>query len=174
MATTAERSQKSVQTDVIPALQDIVTETQNSSRSSASQCPLPSVMTTQLLNLTDHGPLVRLNNQTELPARTTVPLTPDLVGREVVLAFENGDASLPIIMGVIAPHPLPVAATAEETTACVDGERVVIEGRKEIVLKCGKASITLTKAGKVLIKGAYLSSRSSGVNRIRGGSVHIN
>ena len=32
----------------------------------------------------------------------------------------------------------------------------------------------LTRAGKVLIQGAYLLSRSTGVNRIKGGSVQIN
>jgi len=53
----------------------------------------------------------------------------------------------------------------------VDGERVVFDAKKEIVLRCGKASITLTRAGKVLIRGAYLLNRSSGVNRIKGGSV---
>ena len=48
---------------------------------------------------------------------------------------------------------------------------VIISGDE---LRCGKASITLTRAGKVLIRGAYLLSRSSGVNRIKGGSVQIN
>ena len=33
---------------------------------------------------------------------------------------------------------------------------------------------SLTKAGKVLIHGAYVSNRSSGVMRIKGGSVQIN
>ena len=33
---------------------------------------------------------------------------------------------------------------------------------------------TLTRAGKILIRGAYLLARSSGVNRIQGGSVQIN
>ena len=56
----------------------------------------------------------------------------------------------------------------------VDGERLVFTAKKEIVLRCGKASITLTRAGKILIRGAYLLSRSSGVNRIKGGSVKIN
>jgi hypothetical protein len=56
----------------------------------------------------------------------------------------------------------------------VDGERLVFTAKKEIVLRCGKASITLTRAGKVLIRGIYLLSRSSGVNRIKGGSVQIN
>ena len=44
----------------------------------------------------------------------------------------------------------------------------------QIVLRCGEASITLTRAGKVLIRGAYVLSRSSGTNRIQGGSVEIN
>jgi hypothetical protein len=56
----------------------------------------------------------------------------------------------------------------------VDGKRVVLEGQEEVVLKCGEASITLTRNGKVVIRGKYLLSRSSGVNRILGGSVQVN
>ena len=56
----------------------------------------------------------------------------------------------------------------------VNASQIVLTGRKEIVLRCGKASITLTRAGKVLLRGAYISSRSSGVNRLKGGSVQIN
>jgi hypothetical protein len=56
----------------------------------------------------------------------------------------------------------------------VDGKRFVFTAEDEIVLRCGRASITLTRAGKVLIRGAYLLNRSSGVNRIKGGSVQIN
>lgn len=59
-------------------------------------------------------------------------------------------------------------------TVRVDGKRLVIEGQEEIVLSCGESSITLTKAGKILIRGKYLLSRSSGVNRILGGSVQVN
>jgi hypothetical protein len=59
-------------------------------------------------------------------------------------------------------------------TVHVDGKRVVLEGQEEVVLKCGEASITLTRNGKVVIRGKYLLSRSSGVNRILGGSVQVN
>jgi hypothetical protein len=55
-----------------------------------------------------------------------------------------------------------------------DGERLLITARHQLVLRCGKAAITLTQAGKVLIEGTYLSSRSTGVNRIKGGSVQLN
>jgi len=59
-------------------------------------------------------------------------------------------------------------------TVHIDGKRVVLEGQEEVVLKCGEASITLTRNGKVVIRGKYLLSRSSGVNRILGGSVQVN
>ena len=49
-----------------------------------------------------------------------------------------------------------------------------LHARKEIVLKCGKSSITMTRAGKVIIRGTYISTKSSGANRIKGGSVQIN
>ena len=39
---------------------------------------------------------------------------------------------------------------------------------------CGKASLLMTKEGKVVIYGTYISSRSTGVHRIKGGSVEIN
>lgn len=66
------------------------------------------------------------------------------------------------------------ANQADNNEASIDGNRVVLEGKEEIVLKCGDSSITLTKAGKILIRGKYLLNRSTGVNRIMGGSVQVN
>jgi hypothetical protein len=50
----------------------------------------------------------------------------------------------------------------------------VLSAEREIVLHCGDASITLTRAGKVIIKGRYLISRSSGYNKVKGAAVEIN
>jgi hypothetical protein len=117
-----------------------------------------------------------------IPARSAVTLDKGEIGQEVALLFEGGDPHRPIIMGFIQ-HPERMPATSPESTrsesqnpidAEVDGGRLVFTAKKEIVLRCGKASITLTRVGKVLIRGAYLLSRSSGVNRIKGGSVQIN
>lgn len=55
-----------------------------------------------------------------------------------------------------------------------DNKRVEIEGQDEVVLRCGKASITLRRNGRVVIRGAYIESRSEGTNRIKGGHVLIN
>ena len=49
-----------------------------------------------------------------------------------------------------------------------------IDAAREIVLRCGESSITLTRAGKIILKGKYVSSHSAGVNRIKGGSIQIN
>jgi hypothetical protein len=107
---------------------------------------------------------------TLLPARTTVPLSQSALGREVALMWIDGDPRRPLVIGLLESAPRASAAP----TAEIDGEQLVFTAEKEIVFRCGEASITLTKAGKVLIKGAYLLSRSSGVNRIKGGSVQIN
>ncbi|MGK3968094.1 DUF6484 domain-containing protein [Sorangium sp. So ce118] len=102
-------------------------------------------------------------------ARTTTPIAQDDAGREVALLFEDGDPRRPIVMGKVVS---PVAPG--QTEAAADGRRVEINAEEEIVLRCGESSITLTRAGKIVIRGAYVLSRSSGVNRIQGGSVEIN
>jgi hypothetical protein len=104
-------------------------------------------------------------------ARSTVKVTPRALGREVVLIFESGDTGKPVVLGVV--QDIGAAAPgAVEVTA--DGETLFVSAGREIVLRCGKASITLTRAGKVLIRGEYVLSRSEGVNRIKGGAVQIN
>jgi hypothetical protein len=111
-----------------------------------------------------------------VPARTTAQLHPDDIGKEVALLFEQGDPRYPLVIGRIQ-RPATVASQASTETpveVAMDDEHLVLSAKQSITLKCGKASITLTKAGKVLLRGTYLLSRSSGVNRIKGGSVQLN
>lgn len=96
-------------------------------------------------------------------------------GRSVLLlACEPPD--LPIVVDFVEGDndASSNAAGVESIRVSSDGKQLCVEGRERIVLRCGKASITLTRAGKVLIRGTYLSSRSSGVCRMNGGSVQIN
>jgi hypothetical protein len=106
------------------------------------------------------------------PARSLAPLSGADVGREVALLFERNDPLRPIIIGVFRSCTSNQPVRSVELQA--DGERLTLTADREIVLKCGAASITLTREGKVLIRGAYVLSRSSGVNKIKGGSVQIN
>jgi hypothetical protein len=101
-------------------------------------------------------------------ARTTIALGENQLGSDFLMIFEQGDPRKPIVMGSFWQ------SESISTEVVLDGERVVLTGKEEIVLRCGKASITLTRAGKVLIQGEYVLSRSLGMNRIKGGSVQIN
>jgi hypothetical protein len=110
-----------------------------------------------------------------LSARTTIDVRGEHIGSEVALVFEEADPLRPIVVGVVRkPGGWSLAERPAEVEVDADGRRLVVTAKDVIVLKCGKASITLTKAGKILIQGTYVSSRSSGVMRIKGGSVQLN
>jgi len=114
-------------------------------------------------------------NDSALLARATTALNTDDIGKEVALLFENGAPNAPMIIGRLRhTKETEINLSPAPKIVEVDGARQVIEAKEEIVLKCGKASITLTKAGKIILRGAYILSRSSGANRIKGGSVQIN
>ncbi len=138
------------------------------------------VLIGELLALADEGrtALVRFGADAErgaVRARSTVDLHGAHIGKPVVLMFENADPSRPIVMGVLRGEVgWPLEDKPGQVQVHADGARLVVSAKEQLVLRCGKASITLTKAGKVLIEGAYVSSRSSGVNRLKGGSVQLN
>ena len=131
------------------------------------------VVVARLVGMADDGSILVQLPGTAVPAvaRTTVSISSNDVGSEVVIAFEDGDELRPIILGRIQSA---AQAPAQKMKLSADGQSLLLEADQEIMLRCGRSSITLTRAGKVLIRGAYLLSRSSGVNRIKGGSVQIN
>lgn len=100
--------------------------------------------------------------------------------RGAVLVFEEGDAARPILVGLLEPEtPLLdeiLGAPAEKLPelAEVDGKRVEVKGRDEVVLRCGQASITLRRNGRIVIRGVQLETRARGLQRIKGGKVEIN
>lgn len=125
------------------------------------------------------------NRRGPIQARITASAVDSITRRahgsnvEVLIAFEENDMRRPVIIDVVRDRiePPPSAPAMDRNNlddVKIDGETVTFDAKKEIVLRCGKSSITLTRAGKVLIRGAYLLNRSSGVNRIKGGSVQIN
>jgi Domain of unknown function (DUF6484) len=141
---------------------------------------IDGVLLGTLVGFADDGatPLITYRRQpgtAALPARATVDLHSVHVGRDAVLMFEDGDPYRPIVVGCLrnASMGAPRSETGQiEVDA--DGKRLIVSAEERIVLRCGKASITLTKEGKILVQGAYVSNQSSGVLRIKGGSVQIN
>jgi len=136
-----------------------------------------------------------------LSATPTVSVHHEHLGRQAVLMFAGGDIQVPLLLGLVhsaldSTLEQPVAAPdlqevpegggdvelfptlgparQQPLEADVDGKRLVIEADQQLVLRCGEASITLTNAGKIILRGKHLVSRSSGVNRILGGSIQMN
>lgn len=128
------------------------------------------------------------NSGNAVAARTILPLDAASLEaavkdrRGAVLQFEDGDPRRPVLMGLLQPTiatPLLDALLAspapkERMTARVEGKRVVLEGKDEIVLRCGESTIILRRNGAVLVRGAEVESRSSGRQVIRGRKVALN
>jgi hypothetical protein len=162
--------------DISPDLLALMTEAAPADhRGSAGADRIPGVLLGKLAALSGTGtPMVAYDGGSRegpMPARSTVRLAAADVGRVAVLLFEAGDPTRPILVGLIE-EDRPERKSRIEMEA--GDERLVLEAPTEIVLRAGKSSITLTRAGKVLVRGEYVLSRSSGVNRIQGGSVQIN
>ncbi|WP_071896456.1 DUF6484 domain-containing protein [Cystobacter ferrugineus] len=112
------------------------------------------------------------NTAGPLPARLLMDVSAEALRAaatarsQAALLFEDGNAALPLLVGLVK---LP-----REQEVRVDGERIVLTGKEVVELRCGDASISLSKSGKLVIRGAYVETRAKGTNRIKGGSVQIN
>ncbi|MFY0572851.1 DUF6484 domain-containing protein [Archangium lansingense] len=128
------------------------------------------------------------NRRGPLPARTVLVLDDQARKQAVsqhqdaVLLFDAGDPARPLLIGLLQPSsetPLTDALLAEPLPAMpaearVDGHRVVLEGRDEVVLRCGKATLILRRDGQVILRGVNIRTDAEEVQRIRGGKVQIN
>lgn len=91
-------------------------------------------------------------------------------GAAVTVVSAHGDARDVVVTGFASSLP------ARSFDVRVDRvpRRLELEAQHELVLRCGRASITLLESGRVVIKGTYVESHASGTNRIKGGQVRIN
>lgn len=137
------------------------------------------------------GTIERINEQGEVfvdfPGCAQAPLRARLLlsagaatamqwcaGSPVMLLIDREQGGVPLIVGIPVERIPAASAVTSERQARLDGRSVVLEAQTEIVLRCGKGSITLTADGKIVIKGTELVSRASGSNKIKGALVNIN
>lgn len=84
------------------------------------------------------------------------------VGDAVVVMMPERKADPGCVLGRSGPYRKP------------DREVLTIEALRELVLKCGEATITLRHDGKLLIRADDIATVARRRNRIKGGSVDIN
>jgi hypothetical protein len=102
-------------------------------------------------------------------ARSVQPIDERDIGAEVFCLFDGGDQDRPVIIGKLQPTQQPAIRHV-----LIEGESVVLDGRSRVEIRCGEASLILTRDGKAILKGSRVATDAKGVNRIRGGSVQIN
>nr|WP_246867882.1 DUF6484 domain-containing protein [Rhizobacter sp. SG703] len=140
----------------------------------------PAALVGRLLALGDGGttPLVTFPGQLQpgaVPARCVVDLRPAHVGADVLLVFDGGDLARPLVTGVVRGGTgWPLDEQPGRVKVDVDGERLTIAATHELVLRCGKAALTLRSDGRIELRGADILTDATGANRIRGGSVQLN
>lgn len=112
-----------------------------------------------------------------VPAASLVPFTAADAKRAIALSFPAGPHGTPLVLGFLW-HPdhstMPAESTGDPIEVIADGKALHIEAQESITLRCGKASMTLTADGQILMRGAYISSHSTGMQRIKGASVKLN
>lgn len=130
---------------------------------------LPGVVVGEVTDV-DDSDLPRVRWQEGEPTSALVvwmpaaPAWKHCIGARVVLGFVDGDERRPLVLGLLdAPS---VQAKVPET--------LHLESGQELVIECGEARISLRKDGRIEIRGTNVISRSSGPNKIKGGSVFIN
>lgn len=112
-------------------------------------------------------------SESAAPAKTVIPLSDEHLGSALVLWNREGEL---IILGRLLGEREVRRPPSGPTTFSVeaDGRKISVDAAQQLVLRSGKASITLTAAGEVIIRGEYVLTRSTGVNQIKGASIQIN
>jgi uncharacterized protein DUF6484 len=117
-----------------------------------------------------------------LPASSCVSLRLQDVGREVVLMLSTTDPQQRLLIGVVQSMTRDTLIESSDTEPRkrqdlefeIEGKTIVISAAESLTMRCGDSSITLTRDGKVVIRGIHVVSHAAGVNRIRGGAVQLN
>jgi hypothetical protein len=122
-------------------------------------------------------PWIRLEGRGEAtPALTTLAFTASDVGRRVTVGFVDDDPTRPVVTGLLQEGALADGAgtALAKLRVTTEGEKVVVSAEQTLVLKVGKASLTLQPDGTIRLKGVDVSTLAAGQNRIWGASVRIN
>ncbi len=109
--------------------------------------------------------------KTPVRARCAAQVGEESIGGEVAVLFPLDPSEPPLVLASLRSVDPPGSPTFQVRT---EGGTLVLEADDQVELRCGRASIVLTAAGKILVQGEYVSTRATGVNRIKGGSVLIN
>lgn len=95
------------------------------------------------------------------------------IGRQCALTVTGGSQKTALVLGQLQSAVIGLGSAAEIKVSQQEG-RIEIQSEREIVFRCGDAAFRMTSEGLVEMRGNRVVSHSTGLNRIRGGSVKLN
>jgi hypothetical protein len=103
------------------------------------------------------------------PLRARTLIEDVSLGAKVLLAFETGIPTLPIILGLVHDRAKVVGRSIS-----LKADRIILEAKDELLLKCGEGGLEAKRNGTVHLKGKDVISRATRTNKVRGATVLIN
>lgn len=143
------------------------------------------VLTGHLAGIDEEGRLLFVPERrggAPVPVAIGVPLSDGVL----VPAARNGQRALVvrtsenppqlILIGLVRERVSATAREAEpgQLEVNVDGETLKLSAEREIELSCGEASLVLRQSGRIILKGTYVVTSSSGPLKVKGATVDIN
>ena len=102
-----------------------------------------------------------------IPAKTVVQ---DLwLGATVLLSFDSGDPTRPIVLGVVHDR-----IHTQGRTIHLKAAKIVLEASEQLSIQCGEAAVEAGRDGKLKLKGRDVLSRAARTNKVQGSTVQLN
>lgn len=90
----------------------------------------------------------------------------DAVAQKESVLVEVGEDGQPFVVGVVQ--------TRKPSEVHVTGEKIVVEGSREVLIRSGRAALRLREDGDVELVGSRISAASRGLFRIVGRILRLN
>lgn len=107
------------------------------------------------------------NEMGPIPAKTVVQNL--WLGASVLLAFDSGDPTRPIVLGVVHDR-----IQTQGRTIHLKAAEIVLEATERLSIQCGEAAVEAERHGKLKLRGRDVLSRATRTNKVQGSTVQLN
>lgn len=152
------------------SLEDLVTEAPAAAPPRTTKLT-PGMRTARVVSVDGRSARVLLRGSREeivaqIAPETEREIIEDAVAQKEPVLLEIGDDGQPLVVGVVQ--------TRRPSEVHVTGEKIVVEGSREVLLRSGRAALRLREDGDIEIVGSRISAASRGLFRIVGRILRLN
>lgn len=132
---------------------------------------IAGLRTARIASLDHRRATIVLRGSSATIAATIAPdvereLIEEAAAHKDAVLVEPGDDGAPVIVGVVQ--------TRKPREVHVTGEKIVVEGSREVLIRAGRAALRLREDGDVELVGSRISAASRGLFRIVGRILRLN